>query len=335
MIPEVFVVILNYNGENDTIECIESIIATKYKCLTLCVIDNGSSAKSVFAIKQFLNWQKYFDKILNLKSSDFGKVLLKKQSKNLIFIENEDNLGFAAGNNIGIKIAISNGFDHVLLLNNDTIVERDFIDKMANFTYHHSQYIAATPKICLANPKNEIWNCGGRLTWYKNRKYYFAGKNIDKTPASGHSDITFITGCALWFKPKETGILTERFFHGEEDFEFSLRIKRMKRKMACVNNAVIYHKVGSTINKASSKTEGKAKVFYVNRFIDLKSNFPKTWKWYFFINGFYGFLLMSYKYKINFCENIKFWSDIYQIAKTKDRVTKEDFMNWTGNTVNI
>jgi GT2 family glycosyltransferase len=326
---EVFIIILNYNGEHDTIECIDSLLATNYQNLSLCVIDNGSSNESIAVVKQFLASRKeYFDVVVNFTRSEIDNITLNKTSKNLVFIENEDNLGFAAGNNVGIRMAMNNGFEQVLLLNNDTIVEPDFLDKMTHFVLHQPKYVAATPKICFASPKTVIWNCGGELTWYKNRRYFFAGKNIHQTPSSGHSDITFITGCALWFKPQKTGILTENFFHGEEDFEFSLRVKKRKQKMACVNDAVIYHKVGTTINKSSTKVEGKMKLFYVNRFVNLKLNFPKTWKWYFLINGFYAFFLMYFKYHINFRENVNLWQDIYETTKKEDRVTKEHFMKW-------
>ena len=82
------------------------------------------------------------------------------------------------------------------------------------------------------------------------RKYYYDNKHRLCVKEHLYKDITFITGCALFFTAstlrKDGGIFIEDFFFGEEDFNFSLTMKKNKRKMACVVNSLIYHKVGAS-----------------------------------------------------------------------------------------
>ncbi|MDR1591445.1 MAG: glycosyltransferase family 2 protein [Prevotellaceae bacterium] len=320
----VFIIILNYNGDKDTVACIDSLLNITYSPITVCVIDNGSERDSVDALNR------YFDEIrprfASFQTSQTAPI--EKDKQNLIAVFNDDNLGFAAGNNVGARMALQAGFEYVLLLNNDTLVEPDFLEKLMTFCVSHPHYVAVTPKICLESPRNIIWNCGGKLTWFKNRKYYYPSSDVRKTPHTGFSDVSIITGCALLFKPKETGLLTEDFFFGEEDFEFSLRMKRQKKKMACVYDAVIYHKVGSTVNKTYPNTTGKLKLFYINRFIDIKNYYPKTWRLWVFINSTYAFFMIRLRYKVTLKRNLKLWFDVYREVKTKTDVSKEYFMHY-------
>ena len=101
---KVTIVIINYNGAADTIECLQSLEKINYKNVEIVVIDNGSTDNSVD--------------------------VLKKHKNNFRLLTSETNLGFAGGNNIGIKYALRNGADFVLLLNNDTLVNPDFVDHL-------------------------------------------------------------------------------------------------------------------------------------------------------------------------------------------------------------
>lgn len=318
----VFIVILNYNGEEDTIACIDSLAESKYNPISICIIDNGSEKEKLTVLQSYLHKiQKSFEneQLLSVENIDINK-------RNLIFISNNENLGFAKGNNIGVRIAQKIGFEYVLLLNNDTLVEPNFLENLISFCTTHSEYVAVTPKICLAQRPNIIWNCGGNLTWYKNRKYYYAGSDIKNTPQTGYSNITFITGCALLFKPKETGLLTEDFFFGEEDFEFSLRMQKQHKKMACINDSIIYHKVGQTFSKSTSLVLNKTKLFYICRFVDIKKYFPCSWKLWIIVNGGYAFFMLWFKYNITIKNNFKFWIEVYSWVKMKNKISKDDFL---------
>ncbi|MDR2409325.1 MAG: glycosyltransferase, partial [Bacteroidales bacterium] len=122
----VFIIILNYNGEYDTMACIDSLIESNYNPVSICVIDNGSEKEKMTVLETYLHkTQICFE---NNMISSIEKIDINK--RNLLFISNDNNLGFAAGNNVGIKIALQAGFEYVLLLNNDTLVEADFLDRL-------------------------------------------------------------------------------------------------------------------------------------------------------------------------------------------------------------
>lgn len=255
----VFVVILNWNGGTDTLECLASLSRQSYRDCRVVVIDNGSSDDSVARIKAWAE----------------GK-------EDVVMIENGDNLGFAAGCNVGIRLALAAGADHVLLLNNDTVVEPDAIARLVSFLNDHPDYAGATGQIRYFG-RDVIWNCGGDLTWFGSRRYVFGDQPIEAAPSSGWRRITFITGCAALIRSSvfsAHGLLTERFFFGEEDYEFSLRLRRANLRLACCFDAVIHHKVGSSIDEAAPATGlGRYYVYYLNRFIDMRAYYPAPWWW--------------------------------------------------------
>ncbi|MBR5890788.1 MAG: hypothetical protein IKZ18_02020, partial [Bacteroidaceae bacterium] len=141
----------------------------------------------------------------------------------------------------------------------------------ATFSQRHPEYRVLTPKIHYFFDKTKIWNCGGKLSMGF-RKYYYAGQTDAAVKEKEYIPIGFVTGCALFFTPElldgEGRLLTERFFFGEEDFEFSMRMDAQGIKMACLLDSVIYHKVGASSSRMSGL--GKIYLHYLNRFIDIR-----------------------------------------------------------------
>lgn len=260
--PRVFAVILNWNGGADTVTCLESLSVQTARSLQIVVVDNGSEDGSVARIR---NW-----------SSD--------QQVPIEVIENGANLGFAAGSNVGIRHALAAEADSVMLLNNDTVLAPDVIEILTRFLDEHPDYWAVTGQIRYAD-RPVIWNCGGDLTWFGSRRYLFGEQPVASTPQTGWRRITFMTGCAALVRAsvfRREGLLTERFFFGEEDYEFSLRMKRARCLMACRFDAVIHHKVGSSIDRvAPGGALGRYYIYYLNRFIDMREHYsrPVWWVW--------------------------------------------------------
>ena len=103
----VFIIVLNYNGEEDTIACIDSLLESKYYPISICVIDNCSEKENLAVLQSYLQKiQTCFDneQILSVERIDRNK-------RSLIFISNHENFGFAKGNNIGIETALKVGFE--------------------------------------------------------------------------------------------------------------------------------------------------------------------------------------------------------------------------------
>ncbi len=241
------VLILNWNGEGDTVECLKSIRRSAPAGFVPVVIDNGSKPESVERLKQECN---------------------------LI----GENLGFARANNVGIKFAESIGAEWVMLLNNDTVVSPEAFQELRRFLGNHPSFTAITGQIRYYSPNTRIQNCGGDLTYFGSRKYRFANMDASALPKSDFSVITFLTGCALLFKYTVTGALTEDFFFGEEDYEFSLRMRQLGLEMACAHGAVVYHKVGASIAR-SSRPLGAILVHYASRLINTRNHYSKA-RWH-------------------------------------------------------
>ncbi len=258
------VVILNWNGGADTIACLESLGAQTSRDVRVVIVDNGSEDDSVARIG---DW-----------ASD--------RNAALEVIENGDNLGFAAGCNVGIRHALAAGADYVMLLNNDTVLAPDVVGILVRFLDQHPDYAAVTGQIRYAD-RPVIWNCGGDLTWFGSRKYLYGEQPVARVPQTGWRRITFVTGCAALVRAsvfREQGLLTERFFFGEEDYDFSRRLRRAHLLIASCLDAVITHRVGSSIDRAAPPVAlGRYYVYYLNRFIDMRDHYPRPvwwlWRW--------------------------------------------------------
>lgn len=263
----VYVVILNWNGGKDTVGCLESLHGQTHRPLHLLVVDNGSQDDSVALIERWA-----------ASRSDEGDLLTFR------LIEAGENLGFAAGANVGIREALAAGAELVFLLNNDTVLEPDAIEKLVGFLERRPEFAAVTGQIHYFG-RPVIWNCGGELTRFGSRKYLYGDQPAESAPQTGWRQITFITGCAALIRASvfhEHGLLSERFFFGEEDYEFSLRLKRAGIRIACTFDAVIHHKVGSSIDQATPTASlGRYYLYYLNRFIDMRDFYPRPvwWLW--------------------------------------------------------
>jgi len=278
------VIILNWNGEDDTIECLKSIRKSVPAGFVPVIVDNGSKPESVERLKHECSL--IFGKILNLRGGELAALSDSPRAEfaeylgedTLVFIENGENKGFAGGNNVGIKFAELIGAEWVMLLNNDTVVSPEAFQELRRFLGSYPSFPAITAQIRYFSPNTRIQNCGGDLTYFGRQKYKFANMDASALPESDFSVVSFVTGCALLFKYKATGILTEDFFFGEEDYEFSLRMKKLGLEMACAHGAVVYHKVGATISRNSTRL-GAILVYYVNRLTNTRNYYSKV-RWH-------------------------------------------------------
>ncbi len=298
------IIILNWNGADDTLACLDSLLKAEGD-FRVYVVDNGSTDDSLQRIRAWLDAHDGFDAQL---------------------VPLDKNYGFARGNNMGLEVARENAPDSYLLLNNDTEVRPDFLTRLNAFSTKHPECRVLTPKINFYYDKLKIWNCGGKLS-FGFRKYYYAGQPNSAVKEADYIPISFVTGCALFFYPElldgEGHLLTERFFFGEEDFELSLRMKEHMVPMACVLDSLIYHKVGATVGK----TQGVSKYYmhYLNRFIDVRLHFGTVkfavWK---LLNIP---LVIRYFYRSTGSLSLSFRLLNYLLrdAKGKDRVTQDDF----------
>jgi len=336
MYERVNIIILNWNGTNDTIACLKSLKENKYANYKIIIVDNGSDPESISGL---IHWcENNFSQIVfydkNQAESggkDEDEKLLEntKSSDRLVFVKNNENLGFAAGNNVALRYIQKRNSEYAMLLNNDTIVEKNALSILMRFLITHKEYTAVTPQIRYFEPNNIIWNCGGKITWFGNRKYYYAGKHISNVSRKSSKRITFITGCALLFKPQITGILTEKFFFGEEDFEFSMRQKRLKNNMACIFPSIIYHKVSASADKLRGNILGSVYLHYLSRLIDNKHYSSKNmFRIKKVLNLSYVILVLRFKHQIGFKQIAAMIRKLLKELKTLDRIDRDYYLRF-------
>ncbi len=228
MQKKVYIIILNWNGKDDALECIKSLKKINYGNYKIIAVDNGSSDGSVFEIKE--------------------------KHPEITIIENKKNLGFAGGNNAGIKYAINNGTDYVLLINNDTIVEEDFLDKLVKAGESDKKIGILGSKICYYDEPEIIWSAGGNVNWLKNKGVHIGLNEIDEGQYDKIKEVDYLTGCCLLIKREvieKIGALSEDYFLYYEDTDFSLRARNAGYKCVYVPSAKIYHKVSRSTKPGS------------------------------------------------------------------------------------
>ncbi|MFP2352297.1 glycosyltransferase family 2 protein [Enterobacter ludwigii] len=280
---KLLIILLNWNGSQDTLACCESIKGVERfneGLVDLVIIDNDSNIDSYDYLCGGL--EKLFGQPQNIEVSkelfNGYKLTATRAYQNVYLFKSSLNHGFAKGCNLGAKYAELKGYEYILFLNNDTVVEPDFLEPLLESI---DTFDAVIPQIRYHHDKNLMWNCGGKLSKYGSRKYYYAKENINNIvfPKDVFT-VTFATGCCLLFKTnyfKEIGRFSERFFFGEEDIELALRLMKNKARIVCNTHSIIYHKVGASIQGSPEKLLRKAYIHYLNRFVNMKLHLGILW----------------------------------------------------------
>lgn len=226
MSPKVFIVILNFNSFEDTEECLISLEKLDYSNYEVVIVDNLSTDNSYEKLKK-----------------RFIKYNIMRSNK---------NLGYANGNNIGIKYALESGAEYICILNNDVIVERNFLDKIITVMEDKRDIGLAGPCICQYDYKNSIQAMGANINLYtgltqgkyKNYKYSeIPNKNILVDYLGG---ACFICRRQVF---EDIGLIPENYFLYFEETEFCYRASIKGYKLLCVYDSKVYHKGSSTISK--------------------------------------------------------------------------------------
>ncbi|MFZ0254052.1 MAG: glycosyltransferase family 2 protein [Gammaproteobacteria bacterium] len=244
--PCVYVIVLNYNGYGDTIECVRSVRQATYQNVRVVIVDNKSSDGS------FERFQKYFsrdcdDAVCALSLGKTGEKLVEVNKK-IVLIQAAANRGYGQGNNLGIKYALTQKADYIVILNNDTIVDQSFIEPLVESCEQDREIGVAGGKILFFEEPDTIWYAGGRLSPLTAlvKHFHFRKKDVGLAIPDGTN---FISGCML-FVPARTfsdvGLLNEEYFMYVEDVEFSFRILKRGLRFKVCEQSKVWHKVGAS-----------------------------------------------------------------------------------------
>lgn len=245
---KISIILLNYNNALDTLECIESIQKNDYSNYNVVIVDNKSTDQSL--------------EYLRNRQNMYGYILL----------EADYNNGFSAGNNIGIRYALEHGAEYVLLLNNDTLVEPDFLTKLMEFQSANEECAAAIGKIYYEFDRNILWYAGGTVNPVTTRTIHNNFGMKDTHSVEKPIQVSFATGCYLCIRRdtlESVGLLDEDYFLYDEDTDYSLRLSAKGKKIFYIPTSVIYHKVSASTGSGSDLSQ-----YYQvrNHFLLIKKN---------------------------------------------------------------
>lgn len=227
MNPKVFVIILNYNGNRSIVRCLSSVYRSSYKNFEVVVVDNAST-----------------DGSLEMVRAKFSRAHV---------IMNGFNVGFATGNNVGIRFALEKFADYVFILNNDAYLEHDSLEKMVSYMQNKKNVGIVSPTIFSGNDRH-IWFVGGIIDWLRMKSAH-----LTVVDSKNPHEIEYACGCAMLVSNavfKEIGLFDERFFLYYEDTDFCIRARKKGFKIMLVPTAEVFH-------DEQSETEKPHKIYWL------------------------------------------------------------------------
>lgn len=226
------VVLINWDGEEFTIPCIKSLMASTVLPWKIIVVDNASTDGSPEHI-----------------AARFPDVDL---------IRNDTNLGFTGGNNVGIR-SVLNSAEYIWLLNNDTVVQPTCLERLLGEMEKDRSIASVTGKILYPPPDKRIWYAGAKFHyWRLSARHRGAGED-DVGQYDRSEDVPFISGCCMMMKKEafETvGLFDDTFFAYSEDLDWCLRARRLGLRLRYVPGAILYHRVSASLHKHRGKISG-------------------------------------------------------------------------------
>jgi GT2 family glycosyltransferase len=228
----VAVVVLSWNGREDTLACLASLAGVDYPELTTIVVDNGSTDRTGEAVRAL--------------------------HPKVDIVRTEENLGFAEGNNVGIRRALELGADHVLVLNNDVEVDPGFVTALVEEAKRRPEAGALCSKILYMDPHDLIWFAGATFdprSGYNGRQVGYRERDDGRFEAVTETDRA--CGAAMLVPRhvlEEVGLFDPDLFFYSEDVDWSLRARDAGYRHYVVPASKLWHKVSVTSGGENSPT---------------------------------------------------------------------------------
>lgn len=228
MDPLIYIIILNWNGGGVTLDCLASLRALDYPRFRIIVVDNASTDGSTEEIE--------------------------KRFPEARVIRNPVNVGFDEGNNIGMREALREGADAVLLLNNDTVVHPTLLRRFVEAAKSLPRAGILGPKIYYHEQPDVFWWAGCRSSysssgWLLNYTQEGKGQK-DRGQFEEIRRLDAVVGCAMYIKSevlRTIGLLDSRFFIYHEEYDFCRRAQRAGWYNYFVPGARLWHKVSMSM----------------------------------------------------------------------------------------
>ncbi|OGU10783.1 MAG: hypothetical protein A2075_06425 [Geobacteraceae bacterium GWC2_58_44] len=199
----VTIIVLNWNGSSHTVSCLTALAKTTYPNYNIVVVDNGSSDDSVVRIR-----------------SSFPDIRI---------VETGRNLGYAGGNNVGIRHALAHGADYVWILNNDTVVVTECLQRMVVAAESDKSIGMVGSKIYYLDAPQTIWYAGGTVDLKLGCTWHIGKDEPDHGNHDAPGETEFITGCSVLVRRQlveAIGLMDENYFLYFEDVDWSMKARQ-------------------------------------------------------------------------------------------------------------
>lgn len=229
--PQVAIVIVNYNGIEDTLKCLDSLFALKYDNKFVVVVDNGSSSPAHDDILSAHPW-----------------VVMERSAT---------NEGWAGGNNIGIRNALNAGVEFVILLNNDTVVSSDLVSRLVDAAQANPEFGIIGPVINEMSHPDQV-QTDGCLFNRPESAGFFQRKVVPlRTPSSplGVTEVDIVNGCCMMISRQvfeRIGFIDEQFFLIHEESDYCLRAREHGFRCGVIGESLVWHKHSASFARAGN-----------------------------------------------------------------------------------
>ena len=338
--PKVTIILLNYNGWKDAIECLESVYKITYPNWEVVLVDNGSVDGSVSKIKEWAAGKisvesKFFDYDAERKPIEYieelfydeeeARVKVSKKEKEwdmllphqkLSILRIEKNRGFTGGNNIGIEYILrEKKAEYILLLSNDTVVDPKFLGELVKVAEGDEKIGVVGAVNYYYDKPEKVWFAGGKINFWNGKVYNIGVNEMDKGQYGMIEEADYVAGSCFLIKKEvieKLGMLEHEYFVYWDDAEFCTRVKKAGYKVVYVSRAKIWHKISAVY----SGIWNPIKTYYDTRnvFLFMKKH-ATAGQYLSFLLYFFGFRFWFISGMILYHKNIKALISFYKGVK--------------------
>lgn len=222
----VYIIILHWNNFRCTDFCLNSLRSISYKNFKILVVDNNSTDNSL--------------------------EMLKNKYNEAIYLNSNENVGFARGCNLGIKFALKEKAEYILLLNNDVEVSPGFIEPLIDIFNVERKVGIVTPKILYRDNRSLIWHAGGYISLKTITPVARGYNEIDNGQYDDIVCTEWASGACCIFPAEvlsEMGLLESAYFFGQEEWDFSSKAIQLGYKIVYCPSSIVYHEVNQSTTK--------------------------------------------------------------------------------------
>lgn len=282
----VYIILLNYNSINHTIECLESIKMSSYKKYCVIIVDNLSTDDSVEKFNIYCSCN-------DMACEFIEDGYISEFKSEVVFVKSNTNNGFASGNNKAIKMIVDNiTSGYVWILNNDTVIDRNALYELVKFTVNKKSLVGSV--LVDYSNKYRVQTIGGfkfiNILGIPRK----IGKNLNVVDIQSRDiDVDMLSGASIFMNLnvlKELGVMPEGYFMYWEDADWSTKAKQNGIELEVATNSIVYHKEGGSIGFRSE--------------LQIMLDFKNTLKYYRKYNRKYIKFIIPFKLMVNILASV-------------------------------